>query len=77
MAGPAVLDMAKALHARQKPGGSWEIQGIYHTVRSRLHFGAESITTAFAIRALAGLPPGLIHPQQLHPHLNRMTIRGD
>lgn len=51
---PAVARLAAELHDHQHPNGAWGIESIYRTVRSQLHFGAESITTAFAVRALAG-----------------------
>ncbi len=46
-------DLEALLLSHQREDGSWPKQSMYCTVRSRLHFGAESLTTAFAIRALA------------------------
>ena len=52
---PYEVDRAKQiLRCRQAADGSWRKDSMYRTVRSRLHFGAESLTTAFAVRALAG-----------------------
>ena len=48
----SITDLETLLRSHQQEDGAWPKQSIYRTVRSRLYFGAESLTTAFAIRAL-------------------------
>ena len=50
-----VTRFERLLLERQMSNGSWRKGSMYRTVRSQLHFGSESLTTAFALRALTDL----------------------